>query len=245
MQLTKLAWVTTAILITGTVASCNIGKAPEPTPDVNAIYTQAAQTSVAGFNADQTQTAEAVPTATATVQAAAPLPTFAISGTGVIPSGVTPLALGTPILSTPFTLGTLPTNAVTALPQGTFSVSFPVGNDNGMFIGEDPKDSKANPKHYDRGKKFQKSWSLQNVGTSTWGRGYSFAYKDGDNLQAIPREVTIIDDKDFVKPGHSIAFVITMFAPEKPGAYSATWQLRNASGTWFGSLVSVNIYVDK
>ena len=90
MQLTKLAWVTTAILITGTVASCNIGKAPEPTPDVNAIYTQAAQTSVAGFNADQTQTAEAVPTATATVQAAAPLPTFAISGTGVIPSGVTP-----------------------------------------------------------------------------------------------------------------------------------------------------------
>ena len=50
--------VPVAALIFG-ISACNLGKAPEPTPDVNALYTVAAETLVAKVGLDQTQTAAA------------------------------------------------------------------------------------------------------------------------------------------------------------------------------------------
>ena len=101
MQIKKLVWAITALVMAATLAACNLGKAPEPTQDVNAIYTSAAQTMIAALNVQQTQTAQAVtptieasPTALASL---APQATFAIA-TGSIPFGTpgTPLAFGTP-----------------------------------------------------------------------------------------------------------------------------------------------------
>jgi hypothetical protein len=247
MHLKQFVWASAAVLMAAALTSCNLGKAPEPTPDVNGIYTSAAQTMVAGFSDQQTQTAQAAPPTeqpTETKSAVfTPLATFAPIGTGSVPfgspvAGITPFPVGTP--------GTLPTNKPTALPAGTNSVSFPVGPDNAMFVGEDPVESAQKPYKVDRGKKFQKSWSLQNVGTSTWNTGYSFSFKSGDNLQPEPEAIVIRnEEKDFTAPGHSQAFVITIHAPDKPGTYTAFWQMKNASGVWFGSIVSVNISVNK
>lgn len=243
MRLMKFVWATAAVGTSLALASCNIGKAPEPTIDANAIYTSAAQTMIAGLSDQQTQTAGAVtatPQASPTVQAVfTPLATFAV-GTGSVPFG-TPFTLGTP-----FTFGTPGaglTPLPTAKPAGTGVYSFPVGCDDAMFIGEDPVDSPQNPPHVDSGKVFEKSWSLQNVGTCTWGKGYSFAFKSGAELHPEPSAVVIQSDSDKTEPGHSQAFVITMKAPFKPGTYTAFWQMKNASGVWFGSIVSVNLLI--
>lgn len=54
MRLNKLVWATTVVVVAAALTSCNLGKAAEPTPDVGAIYTAAAQTMIAGLSAQQT-----------------------------------------------------------------------------------------------------------------------------------------------------------------------------------------------
>ena len=61
MHLRKLAWLGSLALVALTLSACNIGATPAPTMDVNAIYTSAAETLVAQFSGQMTQTAQAVP----------------------------------------------------------------------------------------------------------------------------------------------------------------------------------------
>jgi hypothetical protein len=233
MQLKRLVWATAAVLVATALTSCNIGKASEPTPDVNAIYTSAAQTMIAGLGAQQTQTAQAASPTPLT----SPTPLASFTPLATFPIG-TPFTFGTP-----FTLGTPAaglTPLPTARPAGTGVYSFPVGCDDAMFVGEtDPKDGTR----MDSGKVFDKGWSMMNVGTCKWTKGYSFNFKSGDELHAQQTAVVIKNDSDSTASGHSQAFVVTMMAPFKPGEYKGYWQMKNASGVWFGSIVSVDIVV--
>lgn len=233
MRVNQLVWACAAVLAAAALTSCNLGKAPEPTPDVNAIYTSAAQTMVAGLSAQQTQTAAAVPptpVASPTLAASfTPLATFPI-GTGVIPFG-TPFALGTP-----FTLST-PGTPLATLPSGTGVYSMPVGCADATYIGETAP--------YDKtvltpGERFTKGWSFQNTGTCNWDGGFAFAFKSGDQMQG---ENVLITDADTTQPGHSQAFVIHMQAPRASGEYKGFWQMKSDSGQWFGSLVFVDIII--
>jgi hypothetical protein len=235
MQLKRLVWATAALLLAVAMTSCNIGKAPEPTVDANAVYTSAAQTMVADLSDQQTQTAQAIPptaqSSPTPLASFTPLATFAV-GTGSVPFGTpgTPLALGTP-----FTVGT---PKPTALPAGTNSVSCPVGCDNATYVGEtDPADGTR----IEGGKQFDKGWSFQNSGTCTWGVGYSFAFKDGDQLQG--EDIRISQDSDVTKPGAGQAFNVHFQAPVGAGEYKGRWQMKNASGVWFGSIVWIDIVV--
>ena len=231
MRLKKLVWASAAVLLAVILTSCNIGKSPEPTPDVNGIYTAAAQTMVAGLNAQQTQTAGAAsptPQASPTpLVSPTTLATFAIS-TGSIPFG------------TPFTLGTPPTPLGPTLPAGTGLFSFPVGCDDAMYLGETkPKDgAQLAPS-----KLFDKGWSLQNVGTCTWDEGYTFAFKDGERFSVDNPNISILAKDEFTAPGHSQTFIFHMTAPKQQGEYRGYWQMRNDAGTWFGSIVYVDIIV--
>lgn len=162
-----------------------------------------------------------------------PLATFPV-GTGSVPFG------------TPFTFGTAGTPVAglspvpTTRPAGTGVYSFPVGCDDAMYIGEtDPVDKTV----MKSGEVFDKGWSLQNVGTCTWDKGYRFVFKTGDDLHGDPVK-TIQGSADATEPGHSQAFVVhNLMAPFKPGEYVGYWQMQNASGVWFGSIVSVDIIV--
>ncbi len=234
MHLNKLVWAYAAVVAAIALTSCNIGKAPEPTPDVNAIYTSAAQTMIAGLNARQTQTAAAVPPtpmATSTLAASfTPLATFPV-GTGVLPFG-TPFSLGTP-----FTIGTATTPLAT-LPSGTGVYSFPVGCADATFIGETAP--------YDKtvlagGKEFSKGFSMLNSGTCTWDEGFSFAFKSGDQMQGENQLIT--QSSQFTKPGQSQAFVLHLQAPRAAGEYKGFWQMKNDTGVWFGSIVFVDIII--
>lgn len=233
MQLKKLIWAAVVLLLAAALASCNIGKAPAPTPDTNAIYTAAAQTTVALFSAQQTQTAQAVPptplaspTPLSTFTA---LPTFPI-GTGSVPFG------------TPFTFGT-PSGGVTPLPSpkpnGSTTSGFGVGCNDAVYVSETkPLDKTV----LSRGESFTKGWMMQNTGTCTWDRGYSWVFVSGDRMDC---ENTVIgpDDKT-TPPGHSNTFnAKNCFAPGKPGEYKGFWSMKSDTGTLFGFKPWVDIVV--
>ena len=216
----KTLVVGAVLLATVSLAACNIGRSPEPTPDVDALYTAAAETLVAQFNEQQTQTAQA---ATPTTQASptqpaspSPFPTFALPGLSTLAPGLT----------------ALPTVAVGG------AVSFPVGCNDAKFISETVPDKTK----IDAQKDFKKAWSMLNVGTCTWDEGYTFAFKSGERLSG--NDVRITREADFTAPGQSQAFVVTLKAPNKVGDFIGYWQMRDDTGTWFGSLVSVYIIVD-
>ncbi len=232
MKFKTLLWTFAAVVLAAAMTSCNLGKAPaEPTADVNAIYTAAAQTMIAGLSSQQTQTAQAMPpAATATPPATfTPLPTFPIGGTVA--------SLGTP--GTPFVFGT-PSTSMPTLPSGTGVYSFPVGCNDATYIGGSPADKTV----IVGGKLFDASWSMLNSGTCKWDEGYSFAFKSGDQMQGENVVLTkSMSATNFTAPGHSQAFVIPMQAPRAPGEYKGFWQMKSDAGVWFGSLVWVDIVV--
>jgi hypothetical protein len=227
----RLLQVVAGIVLAATSAACNLGKSPQPTPDVAGLYTAAADTLVAQLHDQQTQTAAAVPP----TPAASPTPLASFTSLPTLPliAGLTPF--GT------FTFGT-PGVGLTPLPtlvSGTIVSGFAVGCNNAVFIGETiPDGTKMVPMH-----SFKKTWSLQNTGTCAWDEGYSFAFKSGERLGGF--DVKITKSEDFTEPNHSQAFVIPMEAPKDAGEYKGYWQMKDDSGNWFGSLVSVDIIVEE
>jgi Ig-like domain-containing protein len=220
----KRIWVPVALAMAMLLGACNIGKSPEPTADVNALYTAAAGTLVAQFNEQQTQTAQAMP------------PTAAASPTLSVTLTPLPTFPGLPGL-TPFSFGT-PLAGLTPLPTLASGASgFAVGCNNAEFYGETiPDGTQMDPEE-----KFRKAWMMQNTGTCKWDQGYMFAFKSGDRMDGA--DIRITDPKDSTAPGHSQTFVVTMWAPKAKGEYKGYWQMKNDTGTWFGSLVSVVIEV--
>jgi hypothetical protein len=225
MNLRKLVWAITPVLVAAALVACNVGKAPEPTLDVNAIYTAAARTLLAERNAQETQTAQAAsptpkasPTALASV---APLPTLAI-GTGSVP-------FGTPGANTPVVSG-LPT-----LPAGGNTA---VGCDNSAFLDETAPLDKAK---IAAGKDFTKGWEMQNTGTCTWGAGYSWSFVSGDSMGC--NNVVYTANDTATEPGHSNSFIVHCTAPSQAGEYKGLWQMKNASGVAFGVIPWVDIVV--
>lgn len=237
MRYKKLVWASAAIMLAAVLTSCNIGKAPEPTPDVNAIYTGAAQTLIVDLAAKQTQTAAAAPA----LPEASPTPmasptmlaTFAI-GTGALPFG-TPLTFGTPGTPSSLLISTLPAGTSNAL----LAYSFPVGPDNAAYLGNKPKDKAQ----FKPGEEFDASFQLVNLGTSTWDEGYSFAFLEGEKLSATPTSILIRSAADFVKPNAGITFITHMVAPKRTGEYIGYWQMVNDAGVRFGSKCFVDIIV--
>jgi hypothetical protein len=225
----QLRWVIVGVALSISLAACNLGKSPEPTPDVNALYTEAAATLITQMNDQLTQTAQAAPP---TLQASpTPLATFTPLPTFPVIAGLTPF--GTAFaLNTPGTAAALlPTSA------GPAAQSWPQGCNDAQFIGETiPDGTKMNPLH-----DFKKAWSMLNVGTCTWDEGYEFAFKSGEQLNGV--NVKIKFESQFTKPGHSQAFVVHMDAPKPAGEYIGYWQMKDDSGNWFGSLVRVDIIV--
>jgi len=196
------------------LASCGLtsptgSKTTQPAPD--AIFTAAAQTAESMRMERLTQTAALAPkqpTKTPTqipveIPATAPL-------TGTITA---------PLTSTL----TLPTSQ-TLPPTDQVPSS---GDDKAAYI-EDvniPDGTKFSP-----GKKFQKTWRVENTGKTTWTTGYSLVFIDGSLMGASPA-VPIPKE---VKPWEKINLTVDMVAPSNPGKYTSYWKLRNASGKVFG-----------
>lgn len=221
MRFNRLTWTVTTLLLAAALTSCNIGATPQPTIDVNAIFTFAAGTMNAQLNDQGTQTA----------QAASPTPAATFTPLATFP--VTPL--GTPFsITTPGGGAALPT---TASGGGTLG-STAVGCDNSNYLSETKPDDGT---QVTAGTDFTKGWSLQNTGTCAWKAGYSFAFDSGDQMAG--KDIVLSKSEDFTDPGHSQTFIIKLQAPASAGEYKGYWRMKNATGTAFGSRVWVDIVV--
>jgi len=231
MQHQKFIWLALIVLLAASLASCNIGKAPAPTPDVNAVYTSAAGTALAQINDQMTQTAQAIPPTPLPSPTTAPLSLPTIQ----LPPGVTAFAPAGTQLAFPTLAAGLPT--ATKVPSGAGTGSTAVGCNDALFLQETIPDGTVMSPN----KTFDKVWQFQNTGTCTWDDGFSFVFVSGDQMSG--NNVSFNKQSDWVKPGFGTSFIVHLTAPSKAGTYQGYWQMKSDTGAFFGTRVWVKIVV--
>ena len=231
MRYTKNFGLAGLLLISFILSACNFGQEPEPTPDIGAIFTAAAETVQAQFAIELTQTALAAPTATQPPlpPTATPIPTFAIDGSSN--AAATPLATigigtqptGVSLLPTSTSLAVLSTQAGPVCMDSAFvaDITYPDGKvvEDNVFIA--------------------KVWSIQNTGTCTWDDGFSLQPITGDAKGAWEIDQT----KEFVKPGEIVEIRIDIRTPSKAGDWGGCWRMRGDSGQYFGTFLCLLVNV--
>lgn len=234
MQQKKFIWLALVVLLASSLVSCNIGKAPEPTQDVNAIYTAAAGTALAQISGQMTQTAQAIPPSPLPSSTSAPLslPTLPLS------AGATQfVGAGTQfVFNTPGAGGTLIATA-TKVPSGAGTGSTAVGCNDALYLAETIPDGTIMTSE----KPFEKVWQFQNTGTCAWDDGFSFVFVSGEQMSG--NNVGFHNSYDFVQPGHNTSFIVKMTAPKAAGTYQGFWQMKSDAGAFFGPRVWVKIIV--
>jgi len=234
MRYTKISWL--IIVLALVLSACNFGQEPEPTPDVGAIFTAAADTVVAQFSIEQTQTALAAPTATQPPTNTT-VATFAVvspgAGTPTVQGAITPLAT-TGAGTQPGVIATLPTatSAVIATQAG------PVCMDS-AFVADvtHPDGSTVKADQW-----IEKIWSIQNTGTCTWDDGFALIQYSGDITNAENWEIT--ETKDFVDPNEIIEISIDMKIPATAGEHGGCWRMRGDRGSFFGTPLCVLVVAE-
>lgn len=224
-----LTLLTAALILT----ACNVGAAPSPTLDINAINTAIVGTTVAQFSAQFTQTALAVPPATNTptpTNTPQELPTFALPTvsfliTPTIAGAATPLPGFTPIASP-------------AAPGATQALGDECSNN--VFEGDVtiPDGEIIAP-----GTDFQKIWKIRNTGNCIWDDGYTLVYIGGSTPNLDPYNFEFKKVEDFVSSGEAINIGINLTTPCAPGKYEGHWRMRNDKGYYFGTILSVYVEV--
>lgn len=234
----------TLLITTLTLAACNVGAAPAPTVDVNAINTAAHATAMAQISAQLTQTALAapsntpLPTDTPLSLASPALPaTAGPSPTGGASTGLPTLSFNTTPNTTPlagFTPASSPAAPVSTVPQGDAC-------NNSVYIADVtyPDNAEIKP-----GINFEKIWRVQNTGTCTWDEGYKLVFVAGDKA-LDPPTFEFKNAADFVAGGETADVGVDLTAPLKEGTYSATWRMQSDTGVFFGTLLTVVIVVKK
>ena len=188
------------LLASALFAACSSG---EPEIDVDTQRTGFAQTA----DAQATMTAQARSTATNTPE---PSPTPAFTDT----PEVTETADGTATATSEVTAQATPTTQIVG------------GNDSAAWIAQDPPDNTE----FAPGEEFTVTWSLENIGTSTWGTDYYIQFASGEEMGAT-------DDKVFlpypVPPNTNVQISVDLVAPESTGEKQSNWRLFNSGGTNF------------
>lgn len=234
MRYTKSSWLIIMLVLSLVLSACNFGQEPEPTPDVGAIFTAAAETVVAQYSLELTQTALAAPTATQ-IPTNTPVATFAIespgAGSPAAPAAVIPSAtpgIGTQpaviILASPTPIAALSTQAGPLCMDSAFVA------DINYFDGSVVEDDIM----------IEKVWSIQNTGTCTWDDGYALVPVTGDAKGSWK-----IDEKrEFVEPGEIVEIGIDMRTPTKGGEWGGCWKMQGDSGQLFGTFVCLLIKIE-
>jgi hypothetical protein len=89
------------------------------------------------------------------------------------------------------------------------------------------------------GEDFTITWSLKNVGTSTWTVLYVLRFYSGDAFGA-PEEIFLGEE---VAPGETFDISIPMEAPITPGEYRSDWVMANQFLSNFNEPVYIEITV--
>jgi len=90
------------------------------------------------------------------------------------------------------------------------------------------------------GQAFVKTWKFQNSGTCAWTSDYQIIFTSG---KAMSGSTTTIGKA--VSSGSNVNVSVSMVAPTSVGTYTGNWRMADASGTFFGAYVYVQIEVSK
>ena len=88
------------------------------------------------------------------------------------------------------------------------------------------------------GQRFTKTWRIKNIGTNTWGTGYTWHFEAGHQLSSI-----LSVGVPPTAPGGIATVAVTMSAPAAKGDYISFWQMVNPQGQLFGHQAWVRIVV--
>jgi len=234
MRYTKISWLIIMLVLSLVLSACNFGQEPEPTPDVGAIFTAAAETVVAQFSLELTQTAQAAPTITP-IPTNTAIATFAIetqgAGTAAAPAISIPSATpgtGTQsaviILASPTPIGALSTTTGPVCMNSAFvaDINYP----DGTIVEDDIM--------------IKKVWSIQNTGTCIWDDGFALVPVTGDAKGSWK----ITTAKEFVEPGEIVEIGIELRTPTKGGEWGGCWKMQGDSGQLFGTFVCLLIKIE-
>ncbi len=211
------------------LAGCTAQGTPTPTTDPAAVYTQVAQTVAQTVQAQVTNNAKLTP-ATNTP----PKPTETQAPSATLRASSTPLALGsvtpTSLTKTITVTGTQPTKAlattavVLTLPAATQPAA--TSPDKMQYIGQSIADGAT----FSPLQTFTITWTLQNIGTTTWDNTYLVRLFAGPSLGATDGSIG-----QTVKPQGQAKISLDMRAPDKTGDYNIIWVLTAPDGHNFGS----------
>jgi len=180
-----------------------------PTLDLNPIRTEAAATVFAQVS----RTLAAQPTQTPIPSPTVTLAASAASATATLP-----------VLTTPLVTGTQPTLAPTPELENRAAWVAQSIADNTIFLP---------------GQAFTLTWTLKNVGASTWTAGYLLRYFSGEPFGAAQEALLGRE----VPPGDTIEISLAMKAPVKPGDYRTDWVLSTEKRSNFKEPVFLKITV--
>ena len=85
---------------------------------------------------------------------------------------------------------------------------------------------------------FIKTWRVRNSGQCQWEATYALIFLRGDQMNASSRAPVAA-----TPPGASTDISVAFVAPDKPGIYTSTWQLRTTQGVLFGKPIFAVIRV--
>lgn len=189
-----------------------------PTPDLDAVRTQAAQTVVANMTVQAALNPPA--TATALPATAIPEPTATQVPTLVptLPAVVIPTATVRVVSSGGGSLPAQPTKA-----------SY---TDQAKMVSQTPIDYTT----VKAGGDFDIRWTIRNTGKRDWNTQFYFRYVKG-TLKNINAKVLMMPDA--IGRNDTVEFVIDAVAPKEPGAYTTYWEIVNDDGVAFFHFFSV------
>jgi hypothetical protein len=88
------------------------------------------------------------------------------------------------------------------------------------------------------GQDFVKTWKIRNIGSCTWGTGYSAIFAYGEKMSGVAEPMT-----GAVAPGEEVEISVRFKAPDNAGEYSTYWRMANASSVPFGENIFMLIVV--
>ncbi|HSQ26572.1 MAG TPA: NBR1-Ig-like domain-containing protein [Anaerolineales bacterium] len=212
------------------LTACKTFLPSQSEPDVNALYTAAAQTVIAQATQSAGETAIAQVTqigvASATVTNT---PTdISLEATN---TSLPPTATWLPPTATWWPTATwIPPTATRVPPTAT---PIPPPCDWARFVTDItvPDGTTFLP-----GSTFVKTWRIRNIGSCAWNSSYSLVYVSGDRFHTT-RAVPL---PGIVHPGNMVDLSIQMVAPNTAGSYRSYWMISNPYGQVFGIGANAN-----
>jgi hypothetical protein len=138
-----------------------------------------------------------------------------------------PTATETRIPSPTFTPTVTGTNTPILTPTGANQTLQPptTGSDAAAWLANDPPDNTK----FAPGETFTVTWTIENVGSSTWTTSYYVQFATGEQMGAIEKIFLPYP----VPPERNVQISISFVAPESTGSKRSDWKLVNANDVAF------------